>query len=65
MSDHFLERTANKSLYVISEKKTFFYKESMVYPFVQASSSKKDYVITNNEFCVRFQLMWKIAFADI
>ena len=49
LSGCFLESTANKSLYVLSTKKTFFYKESIVYPLVQASSSKKGYVITNNE----------------
>ena len=50
LSGHFLEHTANESLYV-QRKKTFFYKESIISSFLQASLSKKVYVITSNELC--------------
>ena len=34
----------------ISKKRLCFYKESVVYPFVQAKESKKGYFITSNDY---------------
>lgn len=49
-----MERRVNKSLFVLSKIKKFFYKENIVDPFVQASSGTKGYVVTNNDFLSYF-----------
>ena len=49
---HFLEReykSTHATLYKISKKKTFFYKESVLYPFVQVEPTKKGVQVTNIE----------------
>ena len=38
------------TLYKLSKKKTYFFKESVVYPFVQFKGSKKGFLLSNEEF---------------
>ena len=48
----FLERdytTKTGTHYSVSKKKTFFYFESIVYPFVNLNSTKKGFELTNSE----------------
>ena len=50
---NFLERTRStkKGLLLKKEsKKTYFFKESIVYPFVQFSTLKMELYLTNNDF---------------
>ena len=49
---HFLEReykSIHATLHKISKKKTFFYKESVLYPFIQVEPTKKGVQVTNIE----------------
>ena len=49
---HFLERFTNTrkgELYKLSNKRTFFYSESVIYPFVDVKEEKKGLFISNNE----------------
>ena len=55
--EQFLRTAYSKGIFSCTIKeKTSFYKESILYPFVHASSSKKGYIITNSEL-VRFWLV--------
>ena len=47
----FLERFGAKSLYRLAKKFTHFYKETIVYPCVQAILIKKGYAIADEELC--------------
>ena len=38
------------TLYKLSKKKTYFFKESVVYPFVQFTAAKKGLLLSNEEF---------------
>lgn len=38
------------TLYTLSKKKTYFFKESVVYPFVQFTAAKKGFLLSNEEF---------------
>ena len=51
LSGYFLEPTTTKCIYQKSRKITYFYKETVVYPFVQAIPNKRGYEISNNELC--------------
>ena len=46
-----MERTKSDVMYEVSKKTTYFYKESVVYPFVQARTHKNGFIITNEELC--------------
>ena len=49
---HFLERftsTTKGELYKLSKKKTFFFSESVIYPFVDVKEEKRGLVIYNDE----------------
>ena len=51
---HFLERihsTSKGHIFKIEHlKKTYFFKESIIYPFVQLSETKKGLFLSNNEY---------------
>ena len=50
---NFLERTRSTKkglLFKEESKKTYFFKESIVYPFVQFSTLKMELYLTNNDF---------------
>ena len=47
----FLEQTTSQTVYVLANKKPYFFKESVVYPFVQVIPNKKGFFITNDELC--------------
>ena len=38
------------TLYKLSKKKAYFFKESVVYPFVQFTGAKKGFLLLNKEF---------------
>lgn len=52
LSGRFLERSSiSETLHIASKKTTFFYKETIVYPCVQVTCTKKGYEITKEELC--------------
>ena len=45
--------TKTHYVFVLSKKSTFFYKEAVVYPYVQVEVTKNRYIISNDEYiCV-------------
>ena len=53
ITGYYLERAKYPNIYQASKKHRFFYKESILYPFVQAmfQQTKKGYFITDTEIC--------------
>ena len=47
----FLERISAGNKYRVAKKLTYFYRETIVYPFVQAVALKAGYLIRNEELC--------------
>ena len=47
----FLEWTTSQTIYVLSNKKTYFFKERVVYRFVHVIPNEKGFIITNDELC--------------
>ena len=52
---HFLEKVTEKSnkkvtIFKMAEKISFIYKESIVYPFVNITESKKGYTLSNTDY---------------
>ena len=45
-----LYTTKTHHVYTLSKKSTFFYKEAVVYPFVQIDTHKNKYLLSNEEF---------------
>ena len=54
LKGHFMEKTAHSTkthqTYSLSKKTTYFYKESVVYPFVQFEESKKGFKLDGNHY---------------
>ena len=51
LSGKFLEPTRYDSIYKLQKKTTYFYKETVVFSFVQFSNTKKGILISNEELC--------------
>ena len=51
LSGKFLEPTRYDSIYKLQKKTTYFYKEAVVFLFVQFSNTKKGILISNEELC--------------
>ena len=47
----FLEWTTSQTIYVLPNKKTYFFKERVVYRFVHVIPNEKGFIITNDELC--------------
>ena len=42
--------TKNHHVFAISKKSTYFYKEAVVYPYVQDDTGKDKYLLSNEEY---------------
>ena len=52
LKGHFLEKTDekdNRKLYKLSKKQTFFYRENVVYPYVNFQETKKGFALNNSD----------------
>ena len=53
LKGHFLERkhhSATYQLFTLSKMATYFYHESIVYPYVNISAEKKGFVLKNSDY---------------
>ena len=51
LTGRYLERGRHPNIYCRSKRTLYFYKESIVYPFVQAQETKKGFLVSDIEFC--------------
>ena len=64
----FLEKTewgSKGSFYKLSKKKTYFYKESVVYPAVQFTGRKKGYFLSNQEYAEILNFVDQTGFTSL
>ena len=53
------------TLYKLSKKKTYFFKDSVVYPFVQFTTAKKGLLLSNEEFVTILNYTESIGLSSI
>ena len=51
LSGKFLKPTRYDSIYKLQKKTTYFYKETVVFPFAQFSNTKKGILFSNEDLC--------------
>ena len=69
LKGHFMEKTAHSTkthqTYSLSKKTTYFYKESVVYAFVQFEESKKGFKLDGNHYAEILNFVEKNNFSYI
>lgn len=51
LSGRFLEKTRYPETYIAQKEITCFYKETIIYPFVQCTISPRGHIITDADLC--------------